>query len=72
MIQVRGMNCLLSMLQEDTNPREIYSIITELKSGKSSYIPIMLVVCTVKAVNSVVALYNSCMANGIFPKAFEL
>ena len=63
----------LSMLLEDTNPSEIYSIITELKSGKSSDIPIMLL----KAANSVVApyiskLYNSCMANGIFPKAFKL
>ena len=62
-----------SMFLEDSDYNEADTIIKELKSGKSSDIPISLV----KAASSIISpyisrLYNRCMCMGIFPKAFKL
>ena len=63
----------ISIFLEDSNPAEIAAIINELKTGKSSDIPIVLVKAACKIISPYLSsLYNNCMQYGIFPQILKL
>ncbi|KAL5260103.1 hypothetical protein ACHWQZ_G010281 [Mnemiopsis leidyi] len=61
-----------SIFLEDTTPLEIVEIITNLKNGKASDIPIIVLKRPAKLLSTILAqLYNNCMQSGIFPSIFK-
>jgi hypothetical protein len=61
-----------SIYLEDTNSEEVSKIIMELKNGKASDIPIVLVKKTAHLIcRPLSKLYNNCMRDGIFPSIFK-
>ncbi|KAL5247879.1 hypothetical protein ACHWQZ_G017150 [Mnemiopsis leidyi] len=62
-----------SIFLEDTTPLEIVEIITNLKNGKASDIPIIVLKRPAKLLSTILAqLYNNCMQSGIFPSIFKV
>ena len=62
-----------SIFLEDSDPAEIAAIINDLKTGKSSDIPIVLVKASCKIISPYLStLYNNCMQFGIFPQLLKL
>ena len=57
-----------SIYMHDCTPEEVSKIISELKNGKSSDIPIHVIKQSSSIISSLLAvLYNECMRDGVFP-----
>ena len=64
-------NC--SIFLEDTDTNEVTSIITELETGKSSDIPIVIVKSACNLIAPYISiLINKCISCGVFPSIFKL
>ena len=61
-----------SIFLEDTTPLEIVEIINNLKNGKASDIPIVVLKRPSKLISTILAkLYNNSMQTGVFPSLFK-